>query len=90
MKQISTFIFLIISFLAYSQSNFDKGFYDGFKKGYCYERDNNCIAPITPNAPIPSVNENSDNYNHGYNRGFQIGLDKSRNEKLKTNTDNNY
>ncbi|PCI06599.1 MAG: hypothetical protein COB73_09845 [Flavobacteriaceae bacterium] len=69
---------LLITFLftttMIAQSSFTNGFNNGYKKGYCQDQGIGCIDPIPPNAPIPKIGENSDNYTDGYNRGFQMGL----------------
>lgn len=74
--------FLIISFntISQSKSNFVKGFEEGFKEGYCYNRPSGtiCSYPIIIYPPTPKLNESSDNYTQGYNRGFQYGLDLKR------------
>lgn len=55
------------------QSNFCRGFNDGYKEGYCYDR-YGCIAPIPPVCPVLEVGERIDSYKDGYNRGFKTGL----------------
>lgn len=57
-----------------SQTNFNKGFDVGYKKGYCQDQGIGCIEPNPPIAPIPKIGESSDNFQDGYNRGFQMGL----------------
>lgn len=85
--------FLIISFNAISQSksNFVKGFEEGFKEGYCYNRPPGtiCSYPIILYPPIPRLNESSDNYTQGYNRGFQYGLDLKRSKDALNEADMN-
>lgn len=58
-----------------AQTNFDRGFKEGFKNGFCYSPKSSgyCNLPITPLPPIPHVNESKDNYQDGYNRGFMKG-----------------
>lgn len=58
----------------FCQSNFDRGFQNGYKKGYCHDQGVGCMPPIPPIAPIPTVGENMDSYQDGYNRGFEMGL----------------
>lgn len=87
--QIFTLIFFLsFSFKTYSQSGYTVGFNDGYKKGYCYN-DFSCIPPIPPTAPIPSVNENYNSYQDGYNRGFQMGLDAKRSHNSNSNNNQN-
>lgn len=77
MKKIITIIVLFTVNLILAQSNFDRGFSDGYKKGYCQDQ-GNCIEPIPPIAPIPNVYESSSSYQDGYNRGFQQGLNNKK------------
>lgn len=79
---------LLISIIANSQTNFDKGFEDGYKKGYCQDK-GNCIAPISPIAPVPNVYESSSSYQDGYNRGFEKGLNDQKTNNSSQNT-NSY
>ena len=60
-----------------AQSNFQVGFADGYKKGYCFN-DPFCYPPYPPYAPYPTANESYNSYDDGYNRGFQMGLDAKR------------
>jgi hypothetical protein len=71
---------LFFSFFVSSnaQTQFDNGFKAGFKEGYCYNSKVGCIMPITPLTPLTRIGESLNNYTHGYNRGFQVGLDLSR------------
>jgi hypothetical protein len=69
--------FLALGISSFSQSNYAEGFKEGYKNGYCYEK-HNCVGPIAPPAPIPSIGENSDSYQDGYNRGFKMGLDAQK------------
>lgn len=84
MIKLTTAIFIFISTLTFAQTNFDKGFSDGYKKGYCQDQ-GNCIEPIPPIAPIPGVYENSSNYQDGYNRGFQQGLNAQKSNNSSSN-----
>lgn len=69
---ITAIIFSITG--AFCQSNFDRGFQSGYKKGYCHDQAVGCIPPIPPVAPIPSVGESLNSYQDGYNRGFEMAL----------------
>lgn len=84
MKKILSVVFLFTINLLLAQSNFDRGFSDGYKKGYCQDQ-GNCIEPISPIAPIPSVYESSLSYQDGYNRGFQQGLNSQKSNNTTQN-----
>jgi hypothetical protein len=58
-------------------SQFCRGFNDGYKEGYCYDR-YGCISPIPPICPMLEIGERQDSYKDGYNRGFKTAL-KNRN-----------
>lgn len=89
----STFLFLsLISIVGFAQlkSNYAKGFEVGFKEGYCYNSKTvDCFYPMTPEAPLPRLNEDRENYTQGYNRGFQFGLDLKRSNDALNNSDAN-
>ncbi|RYG52260.1 MAG: hypothetical protein EOO01_06890 [Chitinophagaceae bacterium] len=68
---------MFLSCTGFTQSFFVKGFNEGYKKGYCYEKVN-CIAPNPPIAPVPKIGESNDNYQDGYSRGFKTGIDESK------------
>jgi len=85
----SILIKLLLAFLFFSntidaqensiKTQFAKGFEVGFKEGYCYNKyKGNCLTPLTPLSPLPSLNESSQSYQDGFNRGFQTGLDLRR------------
>ncbi|GAL69088.1 tetratricopeptide repeat protein [Jejuia pallidilutea] len=87
MKQtflISLIFFLSTSFLL-AQTEFDSGFKDGYKNGYCQDQGIGCIKPIPPIAPIPTVDESSSSYQDGYNRGFQMGMKAQTSKPNSTN-----
>lgn len=67
-------IALLIPSISFAQSKFADGFKEGYKKGYCYEKQN-CVAPPPPPVPALKVGEKSDSYQDGYNRGFKMGTD---------------
>lgn len=70
------------------KTNYERGFSEGYKKGYCYEKKTyGCLSPLEPIAPLPRIDENSSNYTQGYNRGFQYGLDLSRSKNAIENSD---
>jgi hypothetical protein len=90
MKKNILFIFLFVSFSLKAQyTNFDKGYLEGYKKGYCYSSNANsswyCNPPVfIPSAPFPKYPEKSESYNDGYNRGFDDGRGKRDAEDKKT------
>lgn len=86
-RAITTLTLLLIIVVAFAQSNYDRGFKNGYKEGYCYN-DFACIAPIAPITPIPNIGESNDNYQDGYNRGFKIGLENK--QKSKSSNSENY
>lgn len=86
MKRINLiFQLLFVSLSLFAQTNFDKGFSEGYKKGYCYYQLVGCLEPISPIAPIPRVGESSNNYRDGYNRGFETGTQAYKSESSTTN-----
>ncbi len=74
-KQLTTLILLLFSIIALGQTEYGRGFKNGYSEGYCY-KDYGCIAPIPPITPIPYIGESNDSYQDGYNRGFKLGLEK--------------
>jgi len=52
-------------------SDYCKGWAEGYKAGWCYERGYVCIDPIVPICPIKRIGE--EGYKDGYNRGFVQG-----------------
>ncbi len=75
MKKLLSILFITLTTSVFCQTNFVKGFNNGYKKGYCHNQGVGCIAPNPPIAPIPKSDENSHSYNDGYNRGFEMGLE---------------
>lgn len=67
------------------KSQFSNGFEIGFKEGYCYNTYKpNCLVPLIPLSPQPTLNESSGSYQDGFNRGFQTGLDLKRLESANS------
>lgn len=76
-------VVLLISITAVAQSDYSRGFQNGYKAGYCYN-DFGCVSPIPPITPIPLIGERDDNYQDGYNRGFKMGLEDKQAKKNKS------
>jgi hypothetical protein len=75
--------FIAFSFVAKGQTNFDIGFKEGFKNGYCYSNNQSgyyCNPPLPPLPPLPQISESSNSYQDGYNRGFLYGQSQRRND----------
>ena len=85
-----TFIFNLNSY-SQEKTNYTKGYENGFREGYCYNRPvvSNCLYPIILYPPYPRINESIDNYTQGYNRGFQYGLDLKRANQASQNANIN-
>lgn len=73
------FILMLLSAYSFSwsQTNFEKGFKVGYKNGFCFDQ-YPCNSPEAPVAPVPGAYETASSYQHGYNRGFQQGLDENK------------
>jgi hypothetical protein len=72
MKKLLLIIVLCSSIKSFAQLNISSGFEAGYKAGYCYGRPS-CITPLVPATPAGGFT-----YQDGYNKGFQMGLDKQR------------
>jgi hypothetical protein len=82
-KNLLLLIALLTSITVFGQSDYSRGFQNGYKEGYCYN-DFGCIAPIPPITPIPLIGESNDNYQDGYNRGFKRGLEDKQAKKTNS------
>ena len=96
MKKNILYVFLFVSFSLKAQyTNFDKGYLEGYKRGYCYSSNANsswyCNPPVfIPSAPFPKYPERSDSYEDGKTRGIIDGRAKRNAEDKKTdNTSSN-
>lgn len=73
MKNVIVLLFLLAGFSSFGQTEFTRGFNIGYAKGYCYQ-EVGCVSPPPP-VVIPNINERSNSYEDGYNRGFKKGLE---------------
>lgn len=91
MKNLSIFFAMFFfSTMLFAQTEYGRGFKDGYKEGYCYN-DYGCIGKLAPITPIPFIGEKSTSYQDGYNRGFKMGIgDKQRDEANKNSSNNSY
>lgn len=92
-KNLFFFIALLLSLSTFGQSDYSRGFQNGYKVGFCYN-EYGCIAPIPPLTPMPRIRESQDNYQDGYNRGFKQGLEDKQAKKSsssgRTDIQGNY
>jgi len=91
MKNITLTCLLILNFVAFGQSNFNIGFKEGFKNGYCYSNNQSgyyCNPPLPPLPPLPQISERSNSYQDGYNRGFLYGQDRRRTDDNNSSNTN--
>ena len=79
-KSLLFLIALLLSLSTLGQSDYSRGFQNGYKVGYCYN-DDGCLPPIPPITPMPRIGESQDNYQDGYNRGFKQGLEDKQAKK---------
>ena len=89
MKKFALTCLLLLNFVAVGQSNFDAGFREGFKNGYCYSNQSSgyCSPPLPPLPPLPQINENRNSYKDGEYRGFIYG--QARRKTDDNNSSNN-
>ena len=80
--------FILFTNLIFAQSNFDRGFEVGYKKGFCQDQGISCIEPVTPVSPVPGVNESYNSYTDGYNRGFTMAIKKRNSKKSNSSSVN--
>ncbi|MFT4060639.1 MAG: hypothetical protein QM652_13980 [Legionella sp.] len=84
-KTLLLLLLIVFTATTFGQLNqYSKGFEKGFKEGYCYNDGVTCVPPSTPLTPLPKLGETYGDYQAGYNRGFQIGLDLYRLQKGKS------
>lgn len=90
MKFYKPFLLLLtlfgVTLLSQAQTNYDKGYKDGFARAYCYNQSINCIPKAPVFVPLPRVQESSTSYQNGYDRGYAEGLEFRRNETNNSNS----
>lgn len=64
-------LFPLLLFSIASANQFCKGWDDGFKAGYCYQK-YSCLDPLVPLCPLQTLRD-EEGYQGGYNRGFVAG-----------------
>jgi hypothetical protein len=91
---VFTLLFLVLfGFSSLAQTKFETGFKAGFESGYCYSPNNSnhsfpiCVPPLAPLPPLPQINERSESFQDGYNRGFLYGQARRRAEENKSSNE---
>lgn len=84
MKNLPLLLLVLFAFQHINaQSDFSKGWDEGYREGYCYNK-YGCVSPVPPVSPVPAPGQ--DNYKGGYNAGFIKGQnDKKNNESNSSN-----
>jgi hypothetical protein len=84
MKNLTLLILVLFVFQHINaQSDFSKGWDEGYREGYCYNK-YGCVSPVPPVSSVPAPGQ--DNYKGGYNAGFIKGQnDKKTNESNSSN-----
>ena len=80
-------VMLILNFVAFGQSNFNIGFKEGFKNGYCYSNNQSsyyCSPPLPPLPPLPQINESRNSYQDGYNQGMWYGQNQRKKDEYSS------
>jgi len=62
------------------ESEFDKGFEDGYCEGWKDVKGKNAYCPYAPYPPYPTYEQSADSYRDGYNTGFKAGRRKAQND----------
>lgn len=89
MHKLLIIVFLFLGINSYSQTQYSKGYEQGYKEGFCYN-EFGCIPPIAPIAPISKIGENTNSYKDGYQRGFVDGMSaNTKGNKSNNNAESN-
>ena len=85
---MKTILFLFFPFILFSQtSQYNNGYYKGYKNGYCRALGYDCAAPA---APYPKYSQRQ-SFSDGYDDGFLAGIERyNENNKSSETTSNNY
>lgn len=59
-----------------ASASYHRGFRDGWAAGWRHVRGQFSMPPLAPLAPLPRPGE--DHYRGGYNRGFEMGMQRAR------------
>ena len=62
------------------ESEFNKGFADGYCEGWKDVKGKYVYCPYAPYAPYPTLEQSADSYRDGYNTGFKAGRRKAQND----------
>jgi hypothetical protein len=75
LSSLSFFGFVSKENKIYVETEFCKGFDEGFCEGFKDVKGQFVVCPVTPVCPVPQVNQ--DTYKGGYNAGFKAGSNKA-------------
>ncbi len=81
------FVILMFNCIAKAQTNFNIGFKEGFKNGYCYSNNQSsyyCTPPLPPLPPLPQINESRNSYQDGYNQGMWYGQNQRKKDEYNS------
>lgn len=92
-KKLVFLIGFLLSLSTFGQSDYSRGFQNGYKIGFCYN-EFGCIPPIPPLTPLPRLRESRESYQDGYNRGFKQGIEdkqaKNSSSSVSSDSQENY
>tara|TARA_R110001606_G_scaffold399186_2_gene581387 strand:+ start:2991 stop:4427 length:1437 start_codon:yes stop_codon:yes gene_type:complete len=88
MCRVLILLFIVFNVnLTFSQTNWQKGFDQGFQEGYCYN-DIGCVSPPVPTS-IPNIGSEYNSYKDGYNQGFAEGQSRKNKDASDRSNDSN-